>query len=164
MKNRTVIYLFIIFVFSGLLSSCFLKKETTKQITEIVYSFGDSSVPPKYHRSYSIKANMDSISIVVDSYGDILCDTSYTLSEEQFKELVNYTKECEINNKKEIKKEDDCTGGTSKSIGIYNDDAELVYGTVYKCGGRANGTLDGDVDKFASFIILLIPNFSKHLE
>ncbi len=157
-------YLFVFVILTLTFNSCFVKKDMTKKATEIVYSFGDSSVPPRYHRSFTIKANVNSISLIVDSYGDVLVDTAFVLSEQEYKKLVDYTIECELKNqvKKEI--EEGCSGGTSKSVGAYIDNEALFYGTSYKCAGQTYGDLAGDADKFSKYITALIPEFSKYLD
>ena len=45
-------------------------KMTNTAIKEIIYRFGDASVPPDYHRSYTITVTAGGVRIVVDSYGD----------------------------------------------------------------------------------------------
>jgi hypothetical protein len=47
-------------------------KMTETTIKEITYHFGDASVPPNYHRSYTITVTADSVKIVVDSYGNYI--------------------------------------------------------------------------------------------
>ena len=77
MRRNSYWGLMILVVFlMTLTESCSNKKLSKNKITKIVYSYGDSSVPPKYHRSYTITATKDGIRIVVDSYGNILADTT----------------------------------------------------------------------------------------
>jgi hypothetical protein len=38
--------------------------------------FNDSSVPPEYHRRYTLTADAESAQLVVDSYGDVLHDVT----------------------------------------------------------------------------------------
>lgn len=40
----------------------------------VEYRFHDSSVPPPYHRSYTLLVLPDAARVVVDSYGDVLHD------------------------------------------------------------------------------------------
>ena len=56
-------------------------------ITEIAYHFADASVPPDYHRSYSITVTAAAVRIVVDSYGEILADETFAVTAERFDEL-----------------------------------------------------------------------------
>ncbi|PLX07756.1 MAG: hypothetical protein C0596_10050 [Marinilabiliales bacterium] len=141
-----------------------MKKQTIKNATEVVYHFEDSSVPPKYHRSYTISINENSMNVVVDSYGDILADTTISISKDQYNDILDYAIECNLSNKTRVNKEDDCTGGTSKSLSIYIKDESIINGTLYKCGGQRYGDLDGDIDKFSIYIVSKVPNFSKLVE
>ena len=59
------------------------------KIQEITYHFGDASVPPKYHRSYTVTVTTDKVRIVVDSYGKILADKGYEITNKQFNDIRN---------------------------------------------------------------------------
>ena len=164
MKTKSTVYLFVFVILAITLNSCNMKKDVLIDTTEIVYNFDDSSVPPRYHRSFTVKVNSDSISLIVDSYGDILVDTTFSISAEEFDKLVDYTEECGIKNQSKKEIEEGCSGGTSKTIGAYKNEETIFYGTCYKCGGQTYGDLSGDADKFAKYITALIPEFSKYLD
>ncbi len=138
-----------------------MKKKIGTDITKIVYSFGDSSVPPMYHRSYVITATPESISIVVDSYGTILADTSYTFDSERFVALTSKIKEFKIENGKDAEDSKGCTGGTTKSVQVFKGEEEIINGTNYYCGGEIFGNLKGDADSFADEIKTFIPDLDK---
>ena len=87
-------------------------------ITKIVYRHDDSSVPPKYHRSYKIEAINNKISIVVDSYGEILAQKEFPITATQFSELVVYLNEKRVHNTKNTESMG-CTGGTGENIGFF---------------------------------------------
>ncbi len=59
-----------------------------KDATGIVYEFGDSSVPPQYHRSFVISVTDGNASVVVNSYGEILAEGSYQITRKQFKRVL----------------------------------------------------------------------------
>jgi hypothetical protein len=138
-----------------------MKKKIGTDITKIVYSFGDSSVPPMYHRSYVITATPESISIVVDSYGTILADTSYSFDTEKFESLTARIKMDKLKNGKESKDSKGCTGGTTKSIKVFKGEEEIINGTNYYCGGEIFGNLKGDANSFAEQIKAFIPDLDK---
>ena len=48
-----------------------------RSIKKITYHFQDASVPPEYHRSYTVIVDKDRLTITVDSYGDILIAVFY---------------------------------------------------------------------------------------
>jgi len=68
-----------VFVFLIIFTSCNISKEMKPETTKIIYSYGDSSVPPQYHRSYTITVTNEKLHIVVDSYGDILHEKEYDM-------------------------------------------------------------------------------------
>jgi len=144
--------------------SCSNKKLSKNKISQIIYSFGDSSVPPQYHRSYTITATPENIRIVVDSYGNILADTTYQMTKESFGSLVDNFNESKIISIKKVDDQDGCTGGTSKYIKIYEGDKIIFDGYAYFCGGKIFGDMKGDFDSFATEIKCLIPDLSKLLE
>lgn len=144
--------------------SCSVKKLSKNKITKIVFSYGDSSVPPKYHRSYTITATKDEIRIVVDSYGNILADTTYQMDKQKFDELTDNLCKNKLKNKKKTEDTEGCTGGTSRNIKVYSGENLVLNGYAYFCGGEIFGDLDGDINSFAAEIKSFIPDIDKLLE
>jgi hypothetical protein len=135
-----------------------------KSITKIIYSFKDASVPPQYHRSYTITVTSDQAHILVDSYGDILADATIDIPEQKIDDLARYIEIYQVKEKDRKSDTTICTGGTSKSLTIYSDENIVLNGTVYQCGGRLEGNLLGDIDSFAEKIESLIPDFTNLLK
>jgi hypothetical protein len=144
--------------------SCADKKLSKKKITKIVYSYGDASVPPKYHRSYTITATKDEIRIVVDSYGNILADTTYQMDKQKFDVLSDKLCKTKLKNKKKTEDTEGCTGGTSRYIKVFSGENIVLNGYAYFCGGEIFGDLDGDINSFAAEIKSFIPDIDKLLE
>jgi len=136
---------------------------TNKSIKEIKYYFGDASVPPEYHRSYAITVTPDMIRIVVDSYGEILADEKYGITDEQFNDVRNSLKRNEIRNCT-LGEDGGCSGGTSEQISYTDGENEIFSGLVYHCGGKDTGNLCGDISSFADNIRNLVPNLDALLE
>ncbi len=137
-------------------------KQMKKKIEKLIsfsYSFGDSSVPPPYHRSYTISVEGDTVNLQVDSYGDILADKNYPIPENGLQQIKDLLLKHKITSQTR-KANDGCTGGTSKSI-AFNcaDDAGSFSGAVYYCGGEQYGSMGGAVEEFASeFIQIFVPD------
>ncbi|MFC1885232.1 hypothetical protein ACFL2O_10730 [Thermodesulfobacteriota bacterium] len=129
-------------------------------IEEITYHFGDASVPPQYHKSYTITVTPNSVRIVVDSYGKILADKSYEITLEQFNSIKKSLARNKIENCKR-KGEDGCTGGTNESISYTDNKMKKFSGSVYHCGGKDTGNLCGNVTRFANDVKKLIPDLDK---
>lgn len=135
-------------------------KRKMKEINEITYRFGDSSVPPPYHRSYSIVLNAETATVTIDSYGDIIAKKEYKVEKHTLDKMLELFTKCKIANCKE-KKNDGCTGGTSESIWQNTGSEKTFYGSVYHCGGKKYGTLEGDINKFADAMKALIPDLKE---
>ena len=131
-------------------------------IREIAYRFGDASVPPQYHRSYTITVTPGQARVVVDSYGDVLADKTHEITREQYEELVGSLSRRRIENV-ELGEDEGCTGGTTQSISYSDGARELFSGCVYHCGGRDSGNLGGDVGGFAEEVGKLIPDLRQLL-
>jgi hypothetical protein len=137
-------------------------KMTQTTIKEITYHFGDASVPPNYHRSYTITVTADRVKIVVDSYGDILADEEYEITSKQFDDIQRSLERNKIRNCT-LGDDEGCTGGTSESISYVNNKNEIFSGSVYHCGGKDTGNLCGDIGSFADDVKKLVPNLEKLL-
>lgn len=133
----------------------------TTPFTKIVYSLKDASVPPQYHRSYTITVTKDQFHLIVDSYGETIAEATTTVPENTLEELKRYLETCQIRQKGHAPDTGVCTGGVSKSLTIYSGEETLLSGTVYQCAGRTEGNLSGDIDAFARKIQGLIPDFPK---
>ncbi len=132
-------------------------------IREITYCFGDASVPPQYHRSYTITITPRTVHIVVDSYGETLAEQEHGITEEKFQQVVLALDQNGIQ-QAALGEDEGCTGGTSETISYRDEDRELFSGTVYHCGGRDTGNLGGDVKGFADVVRRLVPNLEDLLE
>lgn len=133
---------------------------TNTTIQEITYHFGDASVPPEYHRSYTVTVTTDKVRIVVDSYGEILADKEYEITNKQFNDIRNSLKRNNIRNCT-LGNDEGCTGGNSERISFSDGENEIFSGTVYHCGGKDTGNLCGDITSFADDVKNLVPNLDK---
>ena len=132
-------------------------------IREITYVFGDAPIPPEYHRSYTITVTADTVRVVIDSYGEVLADEQYEVTEAQFDDLrdsleANSIRNCTLGD------DEDCVGGNREEISYSGEDTELFSGTVYHCGGVDSGDLCGDVAAFADEVKALVPDFEDLLQ
>jgi len=135
---------------------------TSDAIREIVYRFGDASVPPEFHRSYEIRLTLDRVEVAVDSYGDVLATRSYQVSADQCEDIVLSLRQ-NVTLRAQLEEDDGCTGGTSETITVSDGEKTIFSGTVYHCGGKDSGTLGGDVARFAEDIKRLTPDLKELL-
>ena len=130
------------------------------EATRVVYEYGDSSVEPQYHRSYVIEVTADSVRVVVDSYGDVLADTAYALSEGRFEALLSKLDGAGL---RTVSYEGGQrgTGGTSESFTVMRDSQVVLTGVVYHCGGDDYGTLAGDLEAATRAVRSLVPSLNE---
>lgn len=134
--------------------------EPTPEFTQIVYIYQDASVEPSYHRSYSIKATPQRISVKIDSYGEVLEDEAYDLTEEEFAEIVESLKEHSIHKEELGLDTDGCPGGSTERIAYTKSDGTTFSASLYHCQVDS-GDLAGDVRGFAYDLKSKIPNFES---
>ena len=135
---------------------------TITTIQQATYHFGDASVPPEYHRSYTITVTTNKVSIIVDSYGKILADEGYEITRKQFNDIINSLKRNKIRNCT-LGDDEGCSGGTIERISFSDAENEIFSGSVYHCGGKDIGNLCGDITSFANDVKKLVPNLDALL-
>jgi hypothetical protein len=111
--------------------------------SKIIYHFGDSSVPPEYHRSYTITITKSNAHLVVDSYGNIVNEATVDVDEKEFSQLLETIQESKIGNRKTAKNIECTGGGTSETLQIYEGETVVFNGSKYPCG---NSNLSGDIN------------------
>ena len=125
---------------------------TTKHLGDITISYGfqDASVPPDSHRSYTIILTNENYRFLVDSYGEIIKDTTIILSDqkERVQQALDAFKKYKIKNIKNRSEDVGCTGGNGESIEIIKDGQDFFYGSNYYCAGKKLGNLSGDISSF----------------
>ena len=123
------------------------------QATKIEYRYGDTSVAPDYHRSYTIAITDNSKSITIDSYGEVLLTRQYPNTSADFQAFKEQLNKQGIATHKETDS-GGCSGGTTEHIRLYNEDTKFFDAYVYHCSG-SYGTLTlpaGTADLFSAQI------------
>ena len=139
-------------------------ESSTNGIMEIVYRYQDASIPPEYHRSYTIQVNANRVHIVVDSYGAILAERTYDISEKRFNDLLESLKKNKIRHCIRMRVESGCIGETTEKISLFNGSNQLFTGQVYHCSGKDYGNLCGDIEAFADEVKSLVPDIESLLD
>lgn len=122
----------------------------------LTYRFQDASVPPPYHRSYSLTATRDTIARVVDSYGDEIERQEAPLTAERLRALLA-TLEGSVARRPVPLDNPGCTGGTGESITVSRGGEALFHASVYHCGGQDGGDLVGDAGALRDAMLALLP-------
>ncbi len=157
---KKLFLLSIIPFFSACEDGLVLDASTVKSIE---YQFRDSSVPPQYHRSYSIVVQPKTVRIKVDSYGDILADKTIDIRETSFVELITTINASRLVSV-ESRSEAGCSGGTSEILTIFTTDGQVYQGDFEHCGGIGIPEKAGDVKNVVQALKNLIPDFATYLE
>ena len=109
----------------------------------VEYRFTDASVPPEFHRSYTLTVREGEAAIVVDSYGDVLDEATATLDDAEWTALLDRAESVG-----DVGGEggDDCSGGTARALRL--TDADHPEGdpaldvSVSVCGGDGGAGAD----------------------
>lgn len=165
--SKLIFVLILVVSFSACKSVLSKKKmeEKLKDLGHFTYEFTDSSVPPPFHRSYTIAANKDSIRLTVDSYGDTLAQKEYPMPENGLEMIGNALLKHKINKRLKGKKSNGCTGGTTEAISWRTkEETHFFDASVYHCGSTDYGTLVGDLDSFLLEIRPLTPDLKEVIQ
>lgn len=163
-KNEPMKYFSFLLLVSALFVACGSNQKSTGAVEpkanydKLVYRFGDASLPPQYHRSYTVTVTETKMNVLVDSYGEKIEEKSFDLKSGDFKGLMDAFTKAGIKNC-DMKDEPGCTGGTSEGVTLYNKDAKTFEGSVYHCGGSDSGSLCGDTKALIAHIKGMVIGF-----
>lgn len=156
MLQRIAIFLVVCMLFSSCSSIKHKRLKDNGMIDRIDYRFDDSSLPPKYHRSYTISVTSNKASIVIDVYDDIIVDTSFVINTTQFKTLINEAKQLERPKSKIATNTD---GASYKNIYLYYKNE-----TIYNLSWDKAKKMQTQTNEFVEHIQELIPNLKQLLD
>ena len=102
----------------------------------VEYRYNDSSVPPEYHRSYTITVREGEARMVVDSYGDELHDVTEPVEDETWTDLLDEVADLRV---RQPGPSSECAGGTSREIQVTDAEHPIedpaLRGHAEVCGG-----------------------------
>ena len=142
--------------------SCKEKDAEDEDLIHVEFGFGDSSVPPQYHRSYTLDIEEETTTLLIDSYGDTLLFEEFN-SNGRLKKVQEIVRSSNMKGCKETD-DDGCTGGTSVALTAETATGAVVDGYAYKCAGSYTGTICGDIDDLKSRIRDLFPEIASGLD
>ncbi len=134
------------------------KKETkSKKISGFSgaeYSFSDSSVEPRYARSWSVSVNGSKVTFIIRSYEDILIEEKFDLNQEQAN-LINDV----VTNLEGIDdlKHNGESGSTAEGLTIYSG-KEVVAEAYWNEG------MNPSITEYGNAMKSLVPNFDELME
>lgn len=105
---------------------------TDAAITTVVYEFHDASLPPEYHRSYTVTVTADSATVVVDSYGDVIAQDTQPIDAAAWQATTAAAAALAGTPSSEST---GCTGGTADELTALDaSGAEVVHVFIDHCG------------------------------
>lgn len=143
---------FILAAFVVACSSKSVQKDVNAKITKYLYRYGDRSVAPEFHRSFSIEVSADTTVLVVTTYDKELLRKVY--QQNKLAEVEADLNTMDIKLKKE--KKSACSGGYTESLQKYALDEKVFDGYVYHCDGES-GTLHVGKGDLSSVFKAVIP-------
>lgn len=110
----------------------------------VEYRYHDSSVPPEYHRSYTLTVGGGEAHLVVDSYGDLLHDETEAVDGAEWDDLLAAVTDSGVEGSQGAG--DGCSGGTGRELRVTDDDHPAsdpaVLVAVEVCGGDGGDAAD----------------------
>ncbi|QGG96590.1 hypothetical protein [Actinomarinicola tropica] len=103
-----------------------------QEITEAGFAFRDASIPPEYHRSWTVTVTDGQAYVVVDSYGDVVGEDTATLDDGTWDQLRANVAALEGD---EAVEGEDCTGGTGAQVWAMEGEVERFEMDAEVCGG-----------------------------
>lgn len=125
------------------------------KVAEIQYSFGDSSVPPEYHRSYYLTITKTEATISITSYGTELFRETYKVTPNQWKKMIAALKKLNITHW-EVNAEP-CDGGQSEYVAFRSADKSeepIFTGSQDTCG---NSNMNVDFEAIPRALGVVFP-------
>lgn len=98
--------------------------------------FNDSSVPPRYHRSYILEADAQAAHIVVRSYAAQVADRSVALDPQLVTTALREHRAAFAGLRSSRLPVDACPGGTSYTVEVWNRSKQVFSGISGGCGDR----------------------------
>ena len=111
--------------------------------TTVEAHFRDSSVPPEYHRSWTLTLDQGQVRLVVDSYGDKIAEESVPMPQETWEEFIaSLPEEVDVLDEPEPT-DPGCTGGTGMTMDVDGDPGTHL--DVDNCNTPGNEVIIEDV-------------------
>lgn len=133
-------------------------------ITKIIYRFRDASVPPQYHRSYTISVIPSEATVVVSSYSKRLNECTIELSPDEFQLVLDILEKSQITQEPEIEDAKRTIGGKTEYLQLFDNETEILSGNTHCSGTQGRGTLCGDIKAVRQYLRSLFPNFHSLLK
>lgn len=125
--------------------------------TEVLVEFRDSSVPPEFHRSWTLTLDQDRIHVVVDSYGDVIAEETAAMPGDRWDSFVEDLPQA-LEDLGEPEPVDGCAGATGMELTVSGGaDTSL---DLDNCD-EGNEEISGDIEEMLEPFTRLV-HLEKH--
>ncbi|MDN5895619.1 MAG: hypothetical protein L0H93_16535 [Nocardioides sp.] len=114
--------------------------------TAVKVHFHDSSVPPKYHRSWTITLDEEQAHLVVDSYGDDLAEETVDMPAQEWRAFVEDLPESVDDLEEPEPVDDGCSGGTSMDFVVTDGGGADTNLVINNCANDHNSAITDDIE------------------
>ncbi|WP_299459774.1 hypothetical protein [uncultured Microscilla sp.] len=122
---------------------------------KLVLRYQDSSVPPKYHRSYTITVSPEQSIVVVDVYGKSLANKTYQLKASTFGKIKALSEEIQAPDNHN----EQANGGVSQALQLMNGE-RVVYHLLWD----NNKKLKPATSDLVKAVKILVPDLDRLLK
>ncbi|EAY27429.1 hypothetical protein [Microscilla marina] len=122
---------------------------------KLVLRYQDSSVPPKYHRSYTITVSPEQSIVVVDVYGKSLANKTYKLKASTFEKIKMLAEEVQAPGNYN----EQANGGVSQTLKLVHGE-RIVYALLWD----NNQKLKSATSDLVKAVKILVPDLDRLLK
>ena len=123
----------------------------------IVIGFKDASVSPANHRSYEMFFTPGRAQYRMYAYDSTLLVDDIVFTRTQFDDLIALFLQQQIKPGKPNGQTKGCTGGTSRYVQGFALGKALLNGSIYYCGDKSDGNIDGNLPALCKEAIKYFP-------
>ena len=151
--------LIIKFVPSPIFQNEVLKEFSRNQTNfEIVYESNNGSLPPEYFRQNLLTISTDKNGVIsgkyqIKDYKKVLEEKPIVVSRDQLQRLIKTASQ--INSEANIDVNSGCTGGSTSSLKISQDNKVLLKTSAYNCAGRST---NDSLERFSAEVEGTLPS------
>lgn len=115
------------------------------ETTQVEAHFRDSSVPPEYHRSWTLTLDREQVHLVVDSYGDTIAEETVAMPAGPWAEFVEELPDALQDLDEPESVERGCTGGTGMTLDATEAGSDDAHLDIDNCNTPGNQAISDDV-------------------
>jgi hypothetical protein len=131
-------------------------------LSKVQLRFEDASVPPEYHRSYTISVQPSQLEVTVDVYGEVIAGQTHSVTTQQWDELLSQAAALPQSLSDEAQPEG-VTGGSAHTLSLWTGGTtpkELTWSSASAPGAATTKA----ATTFVNVLRALVPDLQKLLD